>query len=278
LKAGNYRELRLSPDGQKLALAIGDGQNQDIWVYDLQRDTLTRLTFGGRNTNPVWSPDGRYLVLGNPTGILWIRADGSGKPEVLTHSDYPQFPYSFSPDGKRLAFVEGYSPKTDLWTLPVEIDNAGLRANKPEVFLESPFEERAPSFSPDGRWLAYQSNESGSFEVYVRPFPDRSGKWQISTGGGNEPRWSRNGHELFFRFNRTDMLTAKYAVRGDSFVAEKPEIWLHGDLGAYDVSPDGKRVIADSLTATRGAPDLGRHITFLLNFSDEVRRRVPVPK
>ena len=150
LKPGDYRELRLSPDGQKLALGIRDGQNQDIWVYELQRDTLTRLTFGGRQYNPVWSLDGRYLVFGSPTGILWTRADGAGKPEVLTHSDYPQIPYSFSPDGKRLAFAEGYSPNTDLWTLPVESDNAGLRASKPEVFLQSSFEELSPAFF--SRW------------------------------------------------------------------------------------------------------------------------------
>ena len=197
---------------------------------------------------------------------------------MLTHSDYPQIPYSFSPDGKRLAFAEGYSPNTDLWTLPVEGDNAGLRPGKPEVFLRSPFEELVPAFSPDGRWLAYQSNESGRSEIYVRPFPDRSGKWQISTGGGNDPKWSRNGHELFFRSSRTAIMMSNYTARGDSFVAEKPQIWLTGDIGNYDVSPDGKRVITDSLTSSRGATEPGRHVTFLLNFSDEVRRRVPVAK
>jgi len=278
LKAGNYRELRLSPDGQRLALNISDGQDQDIWVYDLQRDTLTRLTFGGLNTNPVWSPDGRHLVFENPTGIFWTRADGAGKPQALTQSSYPQIPYSFSPDGKRLAFAEGYSLSTDLWTLPVDSDGAGLRASKPEVFLQSPSEELAPAFSPDGRWIAYQSNESGKFEIYVRPFPAGSGKWQISTGGGDNPKWARNGQELFFRSSRTTILMAKYAVRGDSFVAEKPQIWLTGDFGAYDVSPDGKRIITDSSTSSAGKPETGRHVTFLLNFFDEVRRKVPVAK
>ena len=128
-----------------------------------------------------------------------IGSDGSGKPQSLTQSKNLQVPWSFTPDGKRLAFLEQDS-KTgyDLWTVPLESDSAGLRAGKPEVFLQTPADERTPSFSPDGRWLAYVSDESGTFQVYVRAFPDKGGKWQISNSGGMYPMWSRTGHELFF--------------------------------------------------------------------------------
>ena len=106
----------------------------------------------------------------------------------------------------------------------MESDGAGLRAGKPELFVQSPFDERHPTFSPDGRWLAYDSNESGNFQVYVRAFPDKGGKWQISNGNGLYPVWSRNGHELFFRNEDNQIMVASYSVKGDSFVADKARV------------------------------------------------------
>ena len=152
------------------------------------------------------------------------RSDGAGKPQPLTQSKNIQVPWSFTPDGKRLAFhtEQGTGTFRDLWTVPLESDGAGLRAGKPEVFLQTPADERYPSFSPDGRWLAYASNESGTFQVYVRAFPDKGGKWQISNSGGTYPMWSRNGHELFFETLDNHIMVAAYAVKGDSFVADKP--------------------------------------------------------
>ena len=126
-----------------------------------------------------------------------IRSDGAGKPQPLTQSKKPQYPSSFTPDGTRLAFFELSSGTGfDLWTVALESDGGGLRAGKPEVFLQTPAEEQTPSFSPDGRWLAYASDESGTFQVCVRAFPDKGGKWQISNSGGTWPMWSRDGREL----------------------------------------------------------------------------------
>ena len=274
-KAGRYSQLRLSPDGQRLALSAIAGSNQDIWVYEWQRGTMTRLTFGGQNAFPVWSPDGRYVVFEGGSGMLWTRADGAGKPQPLTQSKNPQYPFSFTPDGKRLAFYETGTALNDLWTVPVESDGAALRAGKPEIFLQTPFDERDPAFSPDGHWLAYSSNESGAAEVYVRAFPDQGGRWQISNGGGTRPRWSRDGHELIFQ-SGPGFMTAGYAVKGETFVAEKPRAWIAGQVSAltdYDVTPDGKRVVAIQPTDAQGEPESQNHVTFLLNFADELRRR-----
>ena len=192
---GNYSSLTLSPDGRRLALILAG----DIWVYELGRESMTRLTFGGGFSFPVWTADGRYVAFRGPRGMLWTRADGTGQPHVLTQCGNPQNPQSFSPDGKQLAFVE-INPATgaDIWTLPVESGSSGLRAGKPEVFLQTPFHERGPVFSPDGRWLAYFSNESGNYRVYVDSFPNKGRKRQVSSDGNSGPMWSRNGKDLFF--------------------------------------------------------------------------------
>ena len=131
--------------------------------------------------------------------MSWTRADGAGRPQSLIRTKGEVFPWSFAPDGKRLAYME-LDPVIafDLWTVPLDSDGVALRAGKPEVFLQTPSDERYPVFSPDGRWLAYTSTESGNFQVYVRAFPDKGGKWQISSAGGAYPMWSRSGRELFF--------------------------------------------------------------------------------
>jgi serine/threonine-protein kinase len=194
-KPGDYLLPSLSPDGRRLAIEVKKGLNEDIMVYDLERDTMTPRTFDGKfNLAPIWSPDGRHIVFSNTDGLSWTRADGAGKPQLLIRSKHFVKPWSFTPDGKRLAYFE-MDPETlyDLWTVPLENDGTGLRAGKPEVFLQTPADERFPSFSPDGKWLAYVSSESGSFQVYVRAFPDTGGKWQISSDGGVYPMWSRRG-------------------------------------------------------------------------------------
>ena len=280
-KPGNYLRPSMSPDGQRLALEVSEGSGTDIWVYDWQRDTMTRLTFTGNANDPLWSPDGRYVafrVLGE--GIYVIRSDGSGKPEPLTQSKNQQAPWSFTPDGKRLAFFEADSKTSgDLWTVPLESDGAGLRAGKPEVFLQTPAEELYPSFSPDGRCLAYVSDESGTSQVYVRAFPDKGGKWQISNSGGRYPMWSRNGRELFFETLDNHIMVAAYTDKGDSFVADKPRVWsekqLAGAVGnkSVDLAPDGKRIVALMPVETAEAQKAQNQVIFLENFFDEVRRR-----
>ena len=282
-KPGPYRAPHLSPDGQRLAFSMTNGSSQDIWIYEWRRDTMTRLTFGTVGSglpNSVWSPDGRYIVSYDNGGMFSIRSDGAGKPEALTQSDNLQVPFSFTPDGKRLAWMEsrrGY----DLWTMPLETDAVGLRGGKPEVFLATPFSERQPAFSPDGRWIAYTSNESGTFQVYVA-FPDKGGKWQISYGPGVSPVWSPHGHDLFFRSGNQIMATA-WTVKGDSFVADKPRVWSEKRLadiglavGSYDVAPDGKRLVTLMPVETPEADASQREVIFLLNFGDELRRKVPL--
>jgi Tol biopolymer transport system component len=280
-KPGNYGRPSMSPDGQRLALEVPGGSGTDIWVYDWQRDTMTRLTFTGNVQAPLWSPDGRYIAFrAVGEGISMIRSDGAGKLQPLTQSKNSQYPWSFTPDGKLLAFHE-QDTKTgnDLWTVPLESVSAGLRGGKPEVFLQTPAQELYPSFSPDGRWLAYSSDESGGAQIYVRAFPDKGGKWQISNSGGAYPMWSHNGHELLFEALDNSIMVAAYAEKGDSFVADKPRVWSEKQIGGtiggrnVDLAPDGKRIVALMPVETTDGQKTQNHVTFLMNFFDEVRRR-----
>jgi serine/threonine-protein kinase len=188
------------------------------------------------------------------------------------------------------------NPRTayDIWTATIENDGSGLRAGKPEIFLQTPADERHPAFSPDGRWLAYSSNESGAYQVYVRAFPDKGGKWQISNAGGVYPVWSGNGHELFFRGDDNRIMVATYAAPrkqggADSFAPDKPGVWSDKQLanlgliniGNYDLAPDGKRIAAlmpVETPETPGAQQTQNHVIFLENFADELQRRVPTGK
>jgi serine/threonine-protein kinase len=280
-----YTYPRLSPDGQRLAMVDADSANGGVWIYDLARDTMTRLTSGGSNlSDPVWTPDGQYVVYSGSGGIGWARADGGSKPQLLTQSKLEQNPKSFTPDGKHLAFSQT-GQRFDLWTMPVERDGNGLVAGKPEPFLQSPDNEMDPIFSSDGRWIAYSSDESGRFEVYVRAFPDKGLRWQVSDAGGTTPMFSKNGRELFFSGALDDrIMVADYSLKGDSFVAEKPRAWSETRLpqigtlrGQFDVTQDGKRVAA--LTYREGsAQQASGHVVFFQNFVDELRRKVPVGK
>ncbi len=283
-RPGAYQQLRLSPDGTRIALVIQEGANRDVWVYDPQRDALTRLTFGGSHAWPAWSPDGQYVVfrkLGQ--GLFQARADGARPPQALMERTTGSIPFSFTPDGKRLAYFET-SGNDRLRTVPLEDQGGQLKAGTPEPFFTSTFEDTTPSFSPDGRWLAYRSNESGRDEVYVRAFPPpasaQGGKWQISNSGGTFPRWSRTGHELVYQ-SGDQLMTVSYTVNGTTFVAEKPRVWIASLGGAgtnWDLAPDGKRVAAVIPEASTQAPQQEHVIVMLQNFADELRRRVPLGK
>jgi serine/threonine-protein kinase len=285
-KPGSYGEPVVSPDGRQIALTIGTGGSTDIWVYDWQRDAMSRLTFGGGTfVFPVWHPGGRYIAFSGGNGgggMFWTRADGASKPQPLTQSKKGQFPWSFSPDGKRLAYADFVTGGVggDIWTVPVEIDGAGMKAGKPELFLETPANELYPAFSPDGRWIAYRSNESGSDEIYVRAFPDKGGRWLISTSGGVVPVWSRNGRELFYRTADQRIMVVAYAAKGDVFVPDKPRLWTEKrpaeqtqSARNLDLAPDGKRFIALMPVAAPDEQRTQNHVIFLQNFADEVRRR-----
>ena len=283
-KTGLFVNPHLSPDGGRLAVANDDAKS-GIWIYDIRRDTLSPLTGERNGTNPVWTPDGRYIVYQAADGISFARSDGGSKAELLAGSKEFRYPSAFSPDGKALAFYQSGERGFELWTLPVEREGEKLSAGKPELFQSTSFGHRGANFSTDGRWLAYSSNESGSSQVYVRAFPDKGGHWQISSSGGTTPIFSRNGKELFF-FDPTDdrILVASYSVKGDSFVAEKPRVWskqsvaltMSGAVGAqYDLAPDGKRIAVATFAGGSTQQDAG-HVIFLENFLDELQRKAPL--
>ena len=269
---------RLSPDGKKLSAVVRDGASQDVWVYDIERDAMTRLTFGSETfASTIWSRDGRYVVFGSiGNGLYWARADGGGEPRLLVPGKAITFPFSFSPDGKRLAYYD-VSGTPQIWTVPIEPGDEP-KAGTPERYLTSQFSETVPMFSPDGRWMAYESNESGRPEIYVRAFPAGSSKWQISNNGGTWPIWSPNGRELLYR-SGDQLVSVPYTAAGNSFVSEKPKIWLTtlGNAISFDLSPDGKRVLV--VTPTGGdVPKVEHTVVFVQNFFDELRRRVPTGK
>jgi len=209
--------------------------------------------------------------------------DGGGMPQPLVLSNEALFPTSFSPDGKRLAFHQSGPQGWNLWTVSIERDPNGLKAGKPEPFLQTPFQELDASFSSDGRWLAYSSNESGNPQIYVRAFPDKGGRWQISSDGGTSPIFSRNGRELFFYNTSEDrIMVVSYSAKVDTFVAEKPQVWseqgiavaLNAGLGAqYDVAPNRKRITTGNYAGGPAQQDSGK-VIFLENFADELQRRV----
>ena len=274
---GNYSFPTLSRDGRRLAL-ISAG---DIWVYELASGSMIRATFGGGYSFPVWTADDRYLVFHGARGMLWTRANGTDQPHVLTQSDQPQNPQSVSPDGKKLAFVQISSTTgADIWMLPLESNSSELSAGKPEVFLQTPYHERGPTFSPDGRWLAYFSNESGSYRVYVESVAHKGNKWQIPTEAISGPIWSRNGKDLFLVHwsNPPEVLALPYTSHGDSFVADTPRVWStkikqFTATRSFEPGPDGQHIIM--LLPAETPQKRQDQLIFLLNFFDELRRRVP---
>jgi serine/threonine-protein kinase len=287
LPPGFYWTPRVSPDGSRLAFGMSNtpGGGADLWVHDLKRGATSRLTSRpGWNYWPVWTPNSKNIVfasVGSATrGLYWVRADGSGEAQRLM--DVQALPFSFSPDGKRLAYEESSITAAPIWTAPVEGDPDHPRLGKAEPFLRTPFINTTGAFSPDGRWLAYSSNETGTREVYVRSFPRPGSKSQISTGGGMIPTWSRNGRELFF-YSPLDrrIRVADYAVKGDSFMAGKPRVWSQKSLmiarvgSTFDLAPDGKRFAVALYPDGTSEPKPITHLTALLNFFDELRRRAP---
>jgi serine/threonine-protein kinase len=271
-----YGSPRLSPDGRFAAVTIGN----DVWVYDLVRDTLTRLTFEGRNAAPQFTPDGKRVwynsARAGAQSIFWKLADGSGPEELLITSTNPR-PGSMTPDGRTLLFGDN-GPKTasDIWVLPLE----GER--KPHVFLQTPFGETTPRLSPDGRWVAYLSSESGKNEVYVRPFPGPGGKWQISAEGGQGIAWSPKGNELFYRAGAKMMVVD---IRTQpTFSAGKPRLLFEtpqaafqafGAVGAdYSVSADGQRFLM--VRPGEQAQTSLTQINVVMNWFEELKRRAPL--
>jgi DNA-binding winged helix-turn-helix (wHTH) protein/WD40 repeat protein len=268
LPARSYRNLALSADGRRLALTVRDLDRSELWVSEIDRGNLLRLTFEGDSVEPVWSPDGKWIAFawahGGRHEIFRAAADGSRPPERLLGGDDSRIPTSFSPDGRLLAFTD-VSPTTgaDLWVLPL--------GGSPRPFLRTRFDEEGGRISPDGRLLAYGSNESGSMEVYVRSFPDPGGKWQISAGGGSLPAWSADGRRLVYR-RGSRLMTVELTHGGDgSWSAGPPHKVLdEPELERFALGPDGR-----SAYAFRRASAEPERLHVVLGFGSELGRLAP---
>jgi serine/threonine-protein kinase len=272
-----YFYPRLSPDGTRVALDVRDEEN-DIWIWDLARETMTRLTFDpGLDRMPVWSPTGDRIAFSAQrdvgSNLYWTAANATGTAERLTDSENEQYTMSFTPDGEIL-FVEGRE-SFDLMAVPVQDTD-----RRPRALVESSYAEWNGEVSPNGRWLAYQSNESGRNEVYVRPFPDvEGGRWQVSTDGGTRPVWRRDGGELFYYF--AGRVTAVPIESGSAFVPGTPTVLFEGDYAApqigrvFDVTADGQRFILIKDSEAVGG-DEQRQVLAVLNWFPELQRLVPV--
>jgi eukaryotic-like serine/threonine-protein kinase len=281
-----YNHPRFSPDGRQLAVEIREGRQVDVWVYEWERDKISRLTFeGGDNRYPEWTPDGRRVTFASIRGdnamlnLYWQRADGTGEAEPLTRSKNAQVPMSWHPTGRVLVYGEqNPESRSDIMMLPLMGDEgSGWKPGTPTILLASPFDEAGAAFSPDGRWLAYHSNESGRMEVYVRSYSGSGEKTQVSTGGGMYPSWSRNGKELFYQqVSDWTLMVATYATEGDSFRAEKPQHAGHiprrgHGMPGFDLHPDGQRFAV--LKATQELTEVRRNQVVLIpHFIDDLRR------
>jgi len=281
---GEWETPRFSPDGQRLAVRkVDETGQQDVWLLELSRGTLTRLTFEGGH-HPLWSPHGERVLFTldrvEGTNIFSQPADGSGSAEQLTTGPGQRYPAAITSDGKTLIFrqggdtVEVLQPSLDIGMVRLEGES------EPEMLLDTSFDEHTPKLSPDDRWLAYVSNESGRDEIFVTRFPT-GGKWQISTEGGREPMWSRNGLELFYR-NGEKMMAVDVSAGPGS--AGKPTLLFEGPydlkIGSgvtnYDVTPDGQGFVmirAPERPAESSGPP--QQINVVLNWFEELKRLVP---
>jgi serine/threonine-protein kinase len=276
-----YTYARLSPDGTRVALDARDQQN-DIWIWDLARETLQRLTTDpGLNRIPVWSLDGKRVAYsaerdGQPEGIYWQAADGSGTVEKLSVTSTQQGPSSFAPDGT-LVFVTPLNPPFDLGMLTPG------SPRREEMLLKSTFNEINGEVSPDGRWLAYESNEGSGAQIYLAAFPDvTSRKLAVSTGQGTRPLWSHDGRELFY-YVAPDTIMAVTVSPGPSPVLGKPVPVVKGPYAVpgntgrhYDVSPDGRRfLLLKDVEATGSGRPAPTEIHLVQNWLQELERVVP---
>lgn len=270
----------LSPDGHRLATVIFQGSQGigDIWIFDLARGTSTRLTFGGASQNsPTWSSDGKMVFYSsNPKGISHIyakSADGSGpQREVLETNDMVEIPVSASSDGRYLAYIRRDQSRNEavyhIWALPLFGDG------KPLPVVQTAFEESAPSVSPDGKWMAYQSNESGRREIYITAFPAGGAKWQVSTSGGTSAKWRGDGKELFFLDPADKIMAVDVNASGDAVRLGVPHALFQNvgivqrDLGPFVVTADGKKFLLNGGNIKEG----GDPFTLVLNWPAELKK------
>lgn len=273
----SYLETALSPNARRLVVSREESTATNLWLFDLERETWTRLTSGKNDRNPVWSPDGMRLAFAtNREGafnVYRIPVDGSGVPERLTTGQTYEYPTSWSPDGRLLAFTR-QDPGTgqDIWVLPL----AGER--KPWPLLATPAFESSAVFSPDGLWIAYQSNESGRVEVYARRYPGPGPRYQVSSDGGRQPRWSSDGREIVYRSVADSPKLMSVTVElGSTLHAGPPKPLFDDSFGrglssskSYDVSPDGQRFLMIERPEEAPAPN---RIVVIPDFAEELEAR-----
>jgi len=284
-QTGAYGNPRFSPDGKQFAYTAPGSKGIEVWAHNLEHNTSTQLTFTGPGSHELaWSPDSIHLAFGDGAALWWILADGSGAAqELLSESGRP---FSFSPDGRLVYSGNAGGAIPDIRTLLLDLsDPEHPKPGKVEMVLSDPHVVNVdPAFSPDGKFLAYVSSEMGGEEVFVRSFPGPGGKWKVSAEGGKFPAWSGTTHELLFLGSSDRVMVADYNIQGDSFGAGKPRVWSPTQIRGtsvsrnFDLAPDGKRLAFFPRPVEEQQSKGPLHVTFLLNFFDELRRRVPSEK
>jgi serine/threonine protein kinase/Tol biopolymer transport system component len=284
IPAKSYWSPRLSPDGRRAAVRTTKRGELQIEILDIARGSLTPLTHGGTELFPVWAPDGERLAYvsmrAGSSELLWTPADGSGPPERLATSESLLIPCSWSPDGRELLLVEERQRDADTDVLALQFDGT---TREPRRLPHSLFAESHPALSPDGRWLAYVSSESGEQEVYLRPYPGPGARTRVSIQGGNSPTWAASGRELFFQApsERPDVsrMMAVAVTTSPSLAVGRPGRLFEGRFGKaspcgdYAVTRDGRRFL---MVQTLDGPSRpATRIEVVLNWVEELKRRVP---
>jgi len=265
-----FSDPRFSPDGREVAvtsLAPGGGLTGDIWVLDLGQATLSRLTFEGQQQFPEWSPDGRrvsFASIGDSGGVRWVPSGGGEVEPLLTSPTGQIYEAVLTRDQRTLIYRQGGIPG-DLYL----VRRDSLKS--PHPLVASRFDERSPTLSPDERWMAYVSNETGRDEVYVRPFPGGGGRWLVSAAGGTEPRWRRDGRELFYR-NADSLFAVQIRAQPDFGVGQRTLLFTGDYLtnarhATYDVNPTGTRFIF-----VTGDPEEAGELILVQNLVSSARR------